>query len=74
MRIHPACDQIRSEVVTAKLIGTAGRKQREDFAAFLRLRKRTVILQRTDGNERLQILVELANHGPEQRLESFSNY
>jgi hypothetical protein len=26
------------------------------------------------GNERLQILVELLNHGREQRLESFSNY
>jgi hypothetical protein len=25
------------------------------------------------GSERLQILVEPLNHGPEQRLESFSN-
>jgi len=26
------------------------------------------------GNERLQILVELLNHGPSKHRESFSNY
>jgi hypothetical protein len=30
--------------------------------------------KRLSGNERLQLLVELLNHGPEQRLESLSSY
>jgi len=30
--------------------------------------------KKLSGNERLRILVELLNHAPEQRLESFSNH
>jgi hypothetical protein len=73
MRIHSVCDQIRSEVVTAKLIVTMRRKQREKFRGFSEAEKADRdFYKKLTGNERLQILVELLNHGPAQRLERVS--
>jgi hypothetical protein len=73
MRIHPVCNQIRSEVVTAKAYSYGVKKTARKFRSFSEAEKADRdFYKKLTGNERLQILVELLNHGPEQRLERVS--
>lgn len=50
-------------------------KKVERFTSFSEAEKADRdFYKKLTGNQRLQILVELSKHVPEQRLESFSNH
>jgi vacuolar-type H+-ATPase subunit B/Vma2 len=66
-------DQIRSERVTAKFIVREVDRTVKKFRSFAEAEKADrEFYKNLTGNERLQILVDLLNHGPEQRLERVS--
>jgi ABC-type Na+ transport system ATPase subunit NatA len=66
-------DQIRSECLPAKSILESWKKRAKKFRSFAGVEKTDRdFYKKLTGNERLQLLVELLNHGPEQRLERVS--
>ena len=61
MRIHPVCDQIRSEAVSCQAYSYGVRKTARKFRSFSEAEKADRdFYKKLTGNERLQILVDFS--------------